>query len=87
MVRESALSSPAACPLRPHSPIISLAIGAALAWRAFRRHDPVIGVLAGLFVVPYIALYSLLIPLALLVSVIMWVIYGGIIAYVLLITR
>ncbi len=46
-----------------------------------------IGVLAGLFVVPYIALYSLLIPLALLVSVIMWVIYGGIIAYVLLITR
>jgi hypothetical protein len=72
-------------------PIISVAIGGVLTWCAVKRHDPLIGILAGLFFVPYIALYSLLIPFALaairwprvtlLVSIVMWLIYGGAISY------
>ena len=81
-------------PMSVLPPVISLAIGAALAWRAIRRHDLVVGILAGLFFVPYIAFYSLLIPFALsavrwpritlLISVVMWVIYGGLLGYALL---
>lgn len=75
-------------------PIISFVIGVALAWRTIKQHDPVLGILAGLFFVPYIAFYSLLIPLALaatrwprmalLISVVMWVTYGGLLGYALL---
>jgi hypothetical protein len=68
---------------------ISIAIGLWMAWRAVKRHDVILGFLAWLFFVPYIASYSLLLPLALiavrwfrfalLVTVVIWVIYGGII--------
>ncbi len=70
---------------------ISIAIGLALGWWAFKRRDPVWSVLAWLFFVPYIKIYSLLLPLALfgirqprvalLISVVAWVIYGGVLAY------
>lgn len=73
---------------------LSLLIGVVLAWFAVRRHDPIVGILAGLFFVPYIAFYSLLIPFALaavrwprivlLFSVVMWVIYGGLLGCALL---
>ncbi len=76
---------------------ISPLIGVVLAWRAVRRHDAIVGVLAGLFFVPYIAFYSLLIPfalaavrwprMALLVSVVMWLVYGGLLGYALLTMR
>jgi hypothetical protein len=76
---------------------ISPVIGAALAWRAIKRRDPIVGVLAGLFFVPYIAFYSLLIPFALaavrwprpalLVSGVMWLVYGGLLGYALLTMR
>ncbi|MCC7209941.1 MAG: hypothetical protein IT323_21745 [Anaerolineae bacterium] len=66
---------------------IALPIAAGLAWFAIRRRDPVLGIFAGLFVVPYIAPYSLLLAftllavrrrrLAALISAVMWVIYGG----------
>jgi hypothetical protein len=66
---------------------IALPIAAVLAWFAFRRRDPVLGIFAWLFVVPYIALYSTLLAftllavrlrnLAILISAAMWVIYGG----------
>jgi hypothetical protein len=79
------------------SVFISPVIGAVLAWRAVRQHDPVVGVLTGLFFVPYIAFYSLLIPfalaatrwprMALLVSVVMWLVYGGVLGYALLMMR
>jgi len=81
-------------PMSLLSPLISLAVGVVIAWQAVRRHDPVIGVLAGLFFVPYIAFYSLLLPFtlaavrwpqaALLVSVIVWLVYGGVLGYALL---
>ncbi len=69
---------------------IALAVGLFIAWRAVRRHDAVLGILAGLFFIPYITLYALLLHLALvttrwprfalLVSVVMWMVYGGVIA-------
>jgi hypothetical protein len=69
---------------------ISLGIGIGLAWIAFRRRDPVLSILAWLFFVPYIKIYSLLLPLALLairlprfallLSAVMWIVYGGVIA-------
>ncbi len=72
--------------LPPVSVVVSIAVGLFLAWRALKRHDPVLGVLAWLFFVPYITLYALLLPLAmlairfprfvLLISVSMWIIYG-----------
>jgi hypothetical protein len=81
-------------PMSLLSPVISLAVGAVIAWQAVRRHDAVIGVLAGLFFVPYIAFYSLFIPFtlsavrwpraALLVSIIVWMVYGGVLGYGLL---
>lgn len=68
---------------------ISLAIGLVLAWRAFRQKDAPLALLAWIFFVPYIPLYSLTIPfaaltvrfqrLALIVSMVMWIIYGGVI--------
>jgi hypothetical protein len=69
---------------------ISLGVGIALVWIAFRRRDPVLSILAWLFFVPYIKFYSLLLPLALLavrwprlallISAVMWIVYGGVIA-------
>lgn len=66
---------------------ISIGIGLFLAWRAVRRRDPVIEILAWLFFVPYIAFYSLLLHFAvfsirfprfaLLISALIWIIYGG----------
>ncbi len=63
---------------------LSVLIGLLLAWLAARKHDRVLGIVAGLFFVPYIAFYSLLIPfavfairrpkIALLLSVIVWLI-------------
>lgn len=73
---------------------VSIAIGLWMAWRAIKRQDVILGFLSWLFFVPYIASYSLLLPLALiairwtrfalLVSVVIWVIYGGIIVRYLL---
>jgi hypothetical protein len=66
-----------------------VAVPISLGWIAFRRRDPVLSILAGIFFVPYIKFYSLLLPLTLLavrwprlvllVSVVMWIIYGGVI--------
>jgi hypothetical protein len=65
---------------------VSIAIGLVLAVYAFRRRDPVLSILAGLFFVPYITLYALLPPfalfairyrrIALLISVVIWAVYG-----------
>lgn len=69
---------------------IAVAIGLSLSWVAFRRHDPVLSILAWLFFIPYITLYALLLPLALfairyprvalLISVVAWLVYGGVLA-------
>jgi hypothetical protein len=67
---------------------VSLAVGLALAWYGFRKRDPIICLLSGLFFIPYVQFYSLLPPFALfavryprvaiLGSVIMWLIIGGV---------
>ncbi len=67
---------------------LALLIGIGLAYVAFRRRDPALSILAGLFFTPYIAFYSLLIPfamlatrwprLALIITVCTWLIYGGV---------
>jgi len=69
---------------------VSLAIGLGLGWYAFKRRDPVWSILAWLFFVPYIKIYSLLLPftvfavrqrkVALIITIVMWIIYGGLIA-------
>jgi hypothetical protein len=66
---------------------IAVVIGVGIAWLALRRRDPVLGILGGLFFAPYITLYSLLLPLALIalrwprlaivVSLALWIVYGG----------
>ena len=66
---------------------ISIAIGLALAYLAYRRQDPAIGIIAWLFFTPYIALYALLLlfgiiairlrKLALIIYFSTWIIYGG----------
>jgi hypothetical protein len=66
---------------------ISIPVGLVLMWLAFRRRDPLLGILAWLFFIPYIKLYGLLLPLALLairyrlvaiiIMVVMWIIYGS----------
>lgn len=68
------------------TPFVSIPIGIFLMWQTFRRRDPLLGVLAWLFFIPYIALYSLLLHfalvcvrfprVALIVSVAMWIGYG-----------
>jgi hypothetical protein len=73
---------------------VSLALGAGLALYAYRRRDPVTGILAWLFFTPYIALYSLPLALAMvairwpllavIINLSMWLIYGGAIALMLL---
>lgn len=57
--------------LAPQSVIgvpLALALGLALAFIAYRRRDPVIGILAGLCFVPYIGSYSLLLPFGLIAA-------------------
>jgi hypothetical protein len=57
--------------LAPQSVIgvpLALVIGLALAFTAYRRRDPVIGILSGLFFVPYIGSYSLLLPFGLVAA-------------------
>jgi hypothetical protein len=65
----------------------SIAIGAYLAWRAFKRKDTALAVLAWAFFMPYLALYGLLLHLALfaarapraalVTSLAVWVIFGS----------
>lgn len=67
---------------------LALAIGAALGYVAWRRKDTALGVIAGVFVVPYLTLYSTLIAftmvalkwprLALIINLSMWAVYGGV---------
>ena len=62
---------------------IAVGIGIVLAYFAFKRRDPALSILAWIFFVPYITLYSLLIPfcmiviryprLGLLITVVMWI--------------
>jgi hypothetical protein len=71
-------------------PLLSIAIGLVLGWFAVRRQDSALGIVAWLFLVPYIAFYSLLLHfallsarhwrIALLVSALIWLIYGGFLA-------
>lgn len=78
-------------PLVRLTPFISIPIGIALGWIAFRRRDPVLSILAWFFFVPYIPFYSTLIyftllaiklpRIALLINVVMWIIYGGALVY------
>ncbi len=66
---------------------VAVAIGLFLAYRAFRRQDEALGILAGFFFVPYFAPYSLPLifaivaikarRLAIIIYFSMWVIYGG----------
>lgn len=73
---------------------VSLLIGLALAYIAWRRRDPALSILAWLFFVPYIPFYSLLIPFAMLslraprvalvANIAMWLIYGGTLGFDLL---
>jgi hypothetical protein len=91
--RVQVLSLPRAynlAPLRLLPWPLSIALGLAGAYWAVRRRDAVLGVAAGLFFVPYLPAYSLLLHygllavryprLALLISVVMWIIYGGVLA-------
>lgn len=50
------------------SPVLSFAIGCGLSWLAYRKRDPVIGILAWIFFVPYIAFYSFLLHLSLVAA-------------------
>jgi hypothetical protein len=69
---------------------LSLGIGLVLIVLTVRRHDPALGILAWMFFVPYITLYSLTLPfaivavrwprVALLISVVMWLVYGSVLA-------
>lgn len=73
---------------------ISILIGVGLAAWAYRKRDVLAGIAAWYFFVPYMTLYSLLIlfallaarwpRIALLVSVSMWLAYGGTLVFLLL---
>lgn len=68
--------------------LLSYAIGLAIGIRAVQKRDAVLGLYAWLFFVPYITLYSLLIPyafacvrwprVALIIHIATWVFYGGV---------
>ncbi len=76
------------------TPFVSVPIGIALAIWAYRRQDPLLGIMSGVFITPYIAFYSLVIPfamlairlpkIALVISVMIWVIIGGYGAYLII---
>ncbi|MCU0499590.1 MAG: hypothetical protein MUF87_19750, partial [Anaerolineae bacterium] len=59
-------------------------IGALIAWQAFRRQDPPLGVIAWFFFTPYIAPYSLVLLMAILairfrvVGVAVWIATWGV---------
>jgi hypothetical protein len=67
---------------------IALIIGVVLAWQSFRRKDPLLGIIAWIFFTPYLAMYSLLLGmaiisirfrlLAVIAHIAMWIILGGI---------
>lgn len=68
---------------------LSILIGLLIAWLAVRRHDPVLGIFAWVFFVPYLALYGMMLYMALLavrwpratliVSLTLWLVYGWLI--------
>jgi hypothetical protein len=69
---------------------IAIAIGLILSWFGFKRHDPFLAIWGWIFFAPYLTFYALLLPFALLAiryprfallfSVTMWLIFGGIVA-------
>jgi len=68
---------------------VSILAGLLLTWRAVKRRDPVLGIFAWVFFVPYLALYGMLLHMsllavrlprvALIISLALWIAYGGII--------
>lgn len=68
---------------------LAYGIGLALGYLGFSRRDPILSIFAWLCFVPYVANYSLVLPLALhairwpltatITNITMWIIYGGII--------
>jgi hypothetical protein len=71
-------------PSKHFTPLISWPIGALIAWQAFRRQDPPLGVIAWFFFTPYIAPYSLVLLMAILairfrvVGVAVWIATWGV---------
>lgn len=69
---------------------LSILLGVGIGFFALRRHDPILCILAWVFFMPYLALYGLLPHLALLgvrwyrvglfVSLVLWVLFGGLLA-------
>jgi hypothetical protein len=72
---------------------VSWVIGLAIGWRAFRRRDSVLSILAWLFFIPYLPFYSVLVyyalfairfPLiALIINISLWVVILSVFLYVL----
>jgi hypothetical protein len=70
------------------TPFVAIPVGLLLAWRGFRRRDPVLCTLAGFFFVPYTGFYSHILSftlvalrfprVALLISIILWGIFAPI---------
>ncbi|NDJ84964.1 MAG: hypothetical protein GYB66_03670 [Chloroflexi bacterium] len=73
---------------------ISLAIGAWIGWHAFKQRSVILSLLAWMFFVPYIPTYTMIVYfvpitmrlpfLAFIINVTMWIIYGGVILFVVL---
>ncbi len=73
---------------------VSIAIGVVLAYLAYKRQDPAIGIIAWFFFTPYIAFYALLLlfgiiavrlqKLALIIHICTWIVYGGVVVLSLL---
>lgn len=83
-------------PMHILSAPVSIVLGLLVGYIAFRQRDPILMILAWLFFIPYIKLYSLLLHFALaavrwwrvtvIISVCMWVIYVGVIVLAVLST-
>jgi hypothetical protein len=66
--------------------LVVIGFGVWLSWRAFRRHDAILAILAWLCFVPYITMYALVIPFGLFairyphlatdISAVMWLVLG-----------
>lgn len=68
------------------TPYVAIPVGLWLAWRGFRRRDPVICTLAGFFFIPYSGFYSYILPFTLaalrfprwviMVYIVLWFMFG-----------
>jgi hypothetical protein len=71
------------------TPYVAIPVGLWFVWQGYRKHDPLLYIVAGFFFIPYTGFYSYILPFtigtlrfprwAFLLSILLWVVFGPVV--------